>query len=371
MKDQRTYPVEDIIRKFKIEGEAFACKPYGSGHINDTFILRNSMPSSPDYLLQRINHHVFKDVDTLMHNMWKVTTHLQEKLNAAKNSKVAFKTITLIPTHAGTLYYQDQEGYFWRMQTFIPNCISYDVVTSADQAFQSGKAFGKFQALLNDLPGKSLQETIPDFHNMESRFEKFQQAYEDDPLERKAAVESEIAFALERKYEMLELYKHVKNGSIPLRITHNDTKFNNVLLDEKTYQPLCVIDLDTVMPGAVLYDFGDAVRTIANTAAEDERELEKIQMNMEFYEAFAHGYLEETLLFLTEKEIELLPFSARYMTFIMGLRFLTDYLAGDVYYKTQSKAHNLQRARAQFKLLSCMERSYHDMVKVIKQLTQR
>lgn len=357
MKSQNTYAVTEIIRNFEIEGQRFSCMPYGSGHINDTFLIRN-LDASPDYLLQRINHQVFKDVEALMTNIWQVTNHINQKLALPENKDTGFQTITIIPDIHGQLYYQDAEGYFWRMQTFIPHSISYDVVSSDAQSFQAGKAFGKFQALLYDLPGETLKETIPDFHNMESRLAKFTQALEADSTGRRSSVEKEIHFIWERQQEMLAMYQHISNGDFPLRITHNDTKFNNVLLDKNTQQAVCVIDLDTVMPGVVHFDFGDAVRTIANTAAEDEKDTEKIRVNLQFYEAFARGYLQETSFFLSSVEIEHLWFSAHYMTFIMGLRFLTDYLSGDVYYKIQHPEHNLQRVRAQFKLLSSLEEQH-------------
>lgn len=369
MKTQHTYPVEEIIRKFSIEGEEFVCQPYGSGHINDTFLVR-SLSSSPDYLLQRINHQVFQNVEALMENMWLVTRHIREKLSSVKD-RSRFDTIELVTTKDGRRFYQDPEGLFWRVMTFVPRSVSFDVVQSEEQAFQAGKGFGKFQALLSDLPGEKLHETIPDFHNMENRYEKFFQALDIDAKGRKSAVGKEISFVLDRQQEMEAMYRHVKNGNFPLRITHNDTKFNNVLLDQDTHEAVCVIDLDTVMPGVVPYDFGDAVRTITNTSAEDEKQLEKIKLNLEYYEAFARGYLEETGSFLTEIEMDYLAFSGRYMTFIMGLRFLTDYLAGDVYYKIQCKEHNLQRARAQFELVSCMEKHYAAMTEVITRLIRR
>lgn len=367
MKAQKTYPVEEIIRNFQIRGGRFLCQPYGSGHINDTFLVRN-IGGGTDYLLQRINHQVFTNVEVLMDNIWRVTHHIQQKLALPENESSNFETVSIIPATQGKLYFQDANGLFWRMLTFVPHSTSYDVVRSEAQAFQAGKAFGKFQALLYDLPGEELKETIPDFHNMESRFEKFFQALEADLAGRRSSVEKEINFVLERQQEMLDMYQHIKKGDLPLRITHNDTKFNNVLLDQETQQAVCVIDLDTVMPGVVHFDFGDAVRTIANTAAEDEKDIKKIKVNLQFYEAFAKGYLQEAGFFLTKVEIEYLAFSSHYMTFIMGLRFLTDYLFGDVYYKIHHPEHNIQRVRAQFELLNCMEKLHPTMKAIIYQL---
>ncbi len=356
--------IEKIIRQFQIGEGNFSYQPFGSGHINDTYIVRPEEASREKYLLQRINHQVFKDVESLMHNMRLVTMHLKNKLSVAKDNH--FTTVEIIPTHQGELYYQDESG-FWRMQTFISGSITFDVATSERQAFEAGFAFGKFQVLLQDMPVDVLKETIPDFHNIAYRFRHFDAALKEDAVGRKGSVREEIQFAMDRKKAMLTVYARVINKEVPVRITHNDTKFNNVLLDQRTQKARCVIDLDTVMPGVVWYDFGDAVRTIVNRAAEDEKDADKIDVNMAYFKAFTGGFLQETATLLTDTEVAALAFSAQYMTFIMGLRFLTDYMAGDVYYKTGHPHHNLQRARAQFTLLTKMEERAGQMQEFVLQ----
>ncbi|WPP51485.1 phosphotransferase enzyme family protein [Catalinimonas niigatensis] len=363
------YPVEKIISTFRIGADTFSYHPFGSGHINDTYLVEVNTSPSDKYLLQRINHQVFKDVEGLMQNMQLVTSHLRQKLSHGQDGH--FTTVTLIPTLGGKWHHQDEKGNYWRMQTFIPNSISYDTVSSEHQAFQAGYAFGKFQLLLRDIPIENLKESIPDFHNMEYRFRNFASALEKDPVGRKASVKDEVHFALDRKQSMLDLYAHVKKQEVPLRITHNDTKFNNVLLDQDSQQAICVIDLDTVMPGVVWYDFGDSVRTIINTAEEDEATLDKIEVNLSLFDAFTRGYLQETSSLLTDLEVEQMAFSSHYMTFIMGLRFLTDYLEGDVYYKTKHLHHNLQRAKAQFNLVSKMEAQAEKMKDIVRQTHKR
>ncbi len=357
--------IEKIISQFCVGEGKFFYKPFGSGHINDTYAVRTKARAQDAYLLQRINHQVFQDVEGLMHNMHLVTEHLKEKLSLHNDQH--FKTVTIIPTRQGALYYQGENSY-WRMLTFISNSLAYDVVTADWQAFEAGVAFGKFQQLLQDMPVDSLKETIPDFHNIAYRFDNFDKALTRDVAKRKATALQQIQFARDRKPAMLAMYARVNNHEVPVRITHNDTKVNNVLLDRHTQKALCVIDLDTVMPGAVWYDFGDAVRTIVNTAAEDEKALDKIAINMAYYKAFTCGFLQQTAHMLTYAEIEGLAFSAQYMTFIMGLRFLTDYIAGDIYYKTKHPHHNLQRASAQFTLLAKIEDHAKEMQQVVQQV---
>ncbi|MEQ9441362.1 MAG: aminoglycoside phosphotransferase family protein [Cyclobacteriaceae bacterium] len=366
MSSTNSYPISKIIQTFELGKKEFSFAPFGSGHINDTFLVNGD--GDQRHLLQRINHEVFKDVDGLMHNMDKVTAYLRNSLDEEGNTH--FTTVQLIPTRKGDLYHQDEAGHYWRVQTFVPNSITYDLVTTDEQAFQAGYAFGYFQKLLRDMPADGLKETIPDFHNMETRIQKFLLMVDEDPVRRKDAVAKEIDFVLKRQVSMLDWYQLVKEEKLPRRITHNDTKFNNVLLDRETQRAICVIDLDTVMPGVVGYDFGDAIRTIVNTAEEDEADLTKIKVNLSFYQAFARGFLGETGVFLTEAEISHLAFSAHYMTFIMGLRFLTDYLEGDVYYKIQHPWHNIRRARAQFSLVSQLEKHASQTEDILGQLSK-
>ncbi len=345
------FSLENILAVYFADSHLASVEPFGSGHINDTFLVAHS--SGEKHLLQRINHQVFNDVAGLMSNMERVTQHVQQALKNRNDTH--FTTLRIIPTLQGSLFYRDQSGNYWRIITFISNSVAYDLVTSPEQAHQAGYAFGYFQQLLGDLPGDTLQETIPQFHAMDNRFRIFDQALEADVVHRVKQAEPEIAFALSRRQSMIEWQTLVSQPAFPRRVTHNDTKFNNVLLDKKSQRAVCVIDLDTVMPGVIGYDFGDAIRTIANTALEDETELEKVAVNLKFYKAFAQGFLGEVGSKLDKQELESLHFAPNYMTFIMGLRMLTDYLQGDIYYKTNHAEHNLQRAKAQFALVRKLE----------------
>ena len=357
--------VQKIISYF-FNDNNFNFKGFGSGHIHDTFLIEFNGKSNHDFILQKINHLIFKDVAGMMQNIDLVTKALKRKLEQLNNSD--FKTTEIVETKEGELYYEDSNGNYWRIFTFISNSISFDKVTSEIQAFEAGYAFGIFQKLLSDFPAEKLSVTIPEFHNMKYRFANLRKAVKNDKYNKVVHVKTEIEFAESRSVEMITLYQMIEDGIIPLRVTHNDTKFNNVLLHNDTKKVLGVIDLDTVMPGSVLYDFGDAIRTIINTREEDESDLRKIFVSLPFFEAFAKGYLQETLHLLTEKEIRYLVIACRYMTFIMGLRFLTDYLEGDIYYKTKYKEHNLQRAKAQFKLVACMEEKSILMETIIRKL---
>ncbi|MEK6478841.1 aminoglycoside phosphotransferase family protein [Catalinimonas sp. 4WD22] len=365
--------IRKIISQFSIGDGIYSYKPFGSGHINDTYLIYSDKAESASkdagfqdkFLLQRINHEVFKDVEGLMQNMHLVTSELKEKLSLAKQE--IFTTVSIITTYQGKLYYRDDQGNYWRIQTFIPNSISYDTVASEKQAYEAGYAFGMFQLLLSDMDVSSLKETIPDFHNMEYRFSNLEKAIQQDVAGRKTSVTDEINFAMQRKESLESLYKKVRSGDVPIRITHNDTKFNNVLLDQETQKAICIIDLDTVMPGVAWYDFGDSIRTIVNTAEEDEADVDKIEVDMSYFRAFTQGYLQETAPFLTTLEVDQLAFSSQYMTFIMGLRFLTDYISGDVYYKIKHKQQNLQRVRAQFRLVSRMEKKAEEMQDIVWQ----
>ena len=355
-----------IISQFlPAETQSYHYEPYGAGHINDTFLVRSNEGEA--YLLQRINHQVYADVTGMMDNIRRVTEHLRHKLESYPDNTLT--TLQIIPTHDGALFYQDDTSSYWRMITFIRDGVSYEVAPSPALAQEAGRAFGQFQALLSDLPGPPLHEVIPQFHHMDHRLHQFEQALTADPVHRVAHVDDEIQFVRQRAKKMLAWYQLIATGQLPLRVTHNDTKLNNVLLDPTTHRVRCVVDLDTVMPGSVLYDFGDAIRTTANTAVEDEPNLDRVQFSLPYYEAFTRGYLSQALSFLTDAERIHLPFSAQYMTFIMGLRMLTDYLSGDVYYKIHHPEHNLQRARAQFQLVLRMEEQYEEMVRVVEQLT--
>lgn len=360
--------LKEIVSQFNIHGEVERINPYGSGHINDTFHIVNVNPELPDYLLQRINSHVFENVAVLINNIKIVTHHIREKLMAMPDADPNQQVLTLIETRTNDCYYQDQEGNYWRMYLFLKNTLSYDMVTTFNQAKEGGKAFGRFQALISDLNADLLGETIPDFHNIEKRLQKFKHILHADPLGRSVDVAPEIDFVLKRQEDMCGILNLGRAGKLPLRITHNDTKFNNVLLDEQG-NAQCVIDLDTVMPGYIAYDFGDAIRSIVNTAAEDEADITKINIDVNLYKAFAKGFLGETATVLTDYEINSLTMGTLLLPYMIGLRFLTDYLEGDVYFKTQLPNHNLQRARAQFQLLRKLEEHVEELQNLVNTIT--
>ncbi len=301
-----------------------------------------------------------------MRNIYRVTQHL----TVALSDHPSLTTFQLVLTRQGGFCYQDAAGNYWRVFTFIEGGVAYDITPSAAPAREAGRAFGQFQALLLDLPGDPLIETIPRFHHLANRLTYFEQALVANRAQRASLVSAEVAFVRQRAPEMLRLHALIDSGQIPLRITHNDTKLNNVLLDPVTHRARAVVDLDTVMPGSVLHDFGDAIRTVASTAAEDEAELSQVRFHLPYYEAFAEGYLAEARAFLTAEEIKYLPLSARYMTFIMGVRMLTDYLDGDTYYKIGYPNHNLDRARNQFWLIEQMEEQHDSMIQVVQKLAQ-
>jgi thiamine kinase-like enzyme len=359
--------LEKIYTSFLADGSFSDAVSYGSGHIHDTFLVETSEKDKDDYILQKLNNRVFRNIPELQDNIERVTYHLNKKLLSIPGADVKRECLTIILAKNGKSWIEDEEGSFWRMFAYIPNHRSYDLVDTPDKAFEGGKAIGRFQALLADLPGKPLYETIPYFHNIGKRLEAFISAVKSDRLERVKSIQGEIDFILNRSEEMKIILKLGKEGKIPLRITHNDTKFNNILLDEND-KALCIIDLDTVMPGYVHYDFGDAIRTAANTADEDEKELSKVRMDIGLFKAFAEGYLNETRDTLNSIEKKYLAFAPRLITYTMAVRFLTDYIDGDVYYKIHHEGHNLQRARAQFRLLESMEQQYSAMQKIIDRL---
>nr|WP_294947032.1 aminoglycoside phosphotransferase family protein [uncultured Mucilaginibacter sp.] len=352
--DPNTFNISSIVKNFNISGEVADAEAFGNGHINDTFLLKNKVPDCPDYLLQRINHHVFKDVPRLIDNIDLVTSYLKNKMlpgvNAGKNQKV----LKLISTLDDKLFYKDGAGNYWRVYIFLAGSRSYDVVLTEQQAYEGGKAFGYFQTLLSDMDPQQLSETIIDFHNIQKRLNDLDIAIKEDVLGRIAGVSAEIDFIARREQGMSVIYNWGQLGLLPKRITHNDTKFNNILFDAND-KAECVIDLDTVMPGHVAYDFGDAIRTIINTTVEDEPDLKKIQINIALFKAYVEGYINEAHAFLTDREVESLFLGAMLLPYMQGVRFLTDYLQGDTYFKTAYPGHNLVRAKAQFQLLIKLE----------------
>lgn len=357
--------LQNLVDQFQIEGSFLAGAPYGSGHINDTYKITTAESTAFDYILQRVNHHVFKDVPGLMENVERVTRHIRMKLDEIPGANPDREVLTVIPSQEGKSYYQDPEGNFWRMYIFIWDNKSYDLVDSPAKAYEGGRMFGKFQSMLADLPGKPLNETIPNFHNVSWRLDNFEQTLLRNPVNRVHQIGAEIEFIRERAEEMKTILRLGDSGQIPLRITHNDTKFNNVLLDQKD-RGLCVIDLDTVMPGYVHYDFGDSIRTSTNTGREDDPDLNKVEMDIRLFEGYAKGFLQETRQTLNPVEIDHLAFSGKLFPYLIGLRFLTDYADGDNYFKIHHEHHNLQRARAQFKLLTSMERQFRAMREIVE-----
>jgi Ser/Thr protein kinase RdoA (MazF antagonist) len=357
----------NVTAEFAFDGRIVSAAPYGSGHINDTFLtVTEGTEGQRRFILQRINHQVFKQPDLLMENVARVCAHAQAKLMAAGTSDAHRRALRLTPTHQGKAWHVDQAGNRWRCYDFIEGATGHDVVRSPAQAESAAKAFGAFQALLADLPGERLHETIPDFHHTPSRFARFQAALAKDSHGRAAAAGPEIAFALARAGEVSVVVDALRDGSLPERVTHNDTKLNNVLLDDITQEGACVIDLDTVMPGSALYDFGDLVRTSTSPAAEDETDLSRVRMQLPMFAALVRGYLASARGFLTPREKELLPFAGKLITFEIGLRFLTDWLEGDTYFKIKRPMHNLDRCRTQFKLVASIEEQLPAMREIVE-----
>jgi len=349
------YDLAAVAAAFEIPGRFVSAEPYGSGHINDTFRVATLPAGLPVFtLIQRINHHVFRSPADVMRNIERVTAHLARKVAAEPDSDR--RVLALIPTRAGSFSHVDAGGNTWRAYRFISGASSYDQVQSPQQAFAAARAFGEFQQQLADLPAPPLAETIPGFHHTPARFEQFQRALADDFLNRAAQCRAEIDFALAREAFASVLVR----AGLPARVTHNDTKLNNVLFDDSTGEALCVIDLDTVMPGFAAYDFGDLVRTSTSPAAEDERDLSRVTFELPLFEALVGGYL-SSATFLTQQERELLPTGGILITFEIGLRFLADHLNGDTYFKIHREGHNLDRARTQFKLVAEMEARRREM----------
>ena len=340
-----------ILKQFAIDEDMVSAVPFGNGHINDTLKVTNSK-GEIKYILQRINHHIFTNVDMLQNNIFTVTSHIREKLVARGEQDVDRKVLTFIPAKDGKLYHFDGDSY-WRVCLFIPRSKSFEEVTP-QLSYEAGKAFGDFQTMLSDLPADALGETIPNFHNMEFRLKQFRDAVEANAAGRLEEVKDLVAEIEKRAKDMCIQEELYREGKLKKRTNHCDTKVNNIMFDEEG-KVLCVIDLDTVMPGFVLSDIGDFIRTGANTGAEDDENLDNVEVNLEIFEAYTHGYMETAKAFLTPQEIKLLPYGGRLLTYMQTVRFLTDYINGDTYYKIHSPKHNLIRTKAQFKLLLSLE----------------
>lgn len=359
--------MELIISQFAFEGTLVSAAPYGAGHINDTqaLLYRQADGSDRRYILQRINQYVFRKPREVMENIERVTAHLREKIAAAGGDPDR-ETLTLVPTRTGEMYFQDAQGEFWRGYLFIEGARTYEIAQSQEQIYQTAWAFGNFARQLADLPEPLLYETIPNFHYTPKRFTAFLDSLERDPKNRAAEVVDEIRFLTEREADTRVLTGLLEQGELPLRVTHNDTKINNLLVDEATGKGLCIVDLDTTMPGLSLYDFGDMVRTAAALAAEDETDWKKAGISLENFDSLAHGYLDAARDFLVQAEIDQLAFSGRLITLEQALRFLTDYINGDVYYKIHHPRHNLDRARTQIQMVKEMEDQFAQMVAIVK-----
>ena len=349
-----------ILRQFCLDAEPASCTPYGCGHINRTYLVATA--GGRCYILQKINHHTFRDVAGLMENIELVTEHLRRKSPDPRS------VLTLIRTKDGESYLEADDGY-WRVFRFVEDSICLQQPESDADFYESAVGFGTFQQLLSDFPAEKLHETIPNFHNTPDRYRAFHETLTRDPMHRAAQVQPEIEFALARQAEMAALQNALDAGELPLRVTHNDTKLNNVLFDAKTRRALCIIDLDTVMPGSALYDYGDSIRFGAATAAEDERELDKMEMSLERFRVFTRGYV-RACPGLTQKELELLPLGAKVMTMECGVRFLTDHIDGDNYFSIHREGQNLDRARTQFKLVADMERKWDKMKEIVNEEVQ-
>lgn len=358
---------DEALASFNIEGKAVSSERYGSGHINDTFLVVSELENGTRrYILQRINHEIFKEPEGLMDNIEKVTAFISEEIERT-GGDAKRETLHIVKTKDGGNFYKDANGNYWRMYDFIEDTNSYDQVERPEDFYQSAYAFGSFQRLLADFDASTLAETIPDFHNTPLRFERFKEVLKQDKCGRAKEVKEEIDFFLNHEADMKICQESLEAGKIPLRVTHNDTKLNNILIDKKTGKGLCVIDLDTVMPGLAVFDFGDSIRFGANTAAEDEKDLSKVSLSLPLYEKYVKGYLEGCGGRLSDAEVKLMPYGAKDMTLECGMRFLTDYLEGDVYFRVSREGHNLDRARTQIALVKDMEAKWSEMERITEE----
>ncbi|MEN6560286.1 MAG: aminoglycoside phosphotransferase family protein [Acidobacteriota bacterium] len=358
--------LDRICAAFDCPGTWVSSCAIPSGHINDTYCSEfDERGRRVKYVNQRINHHVFREPERLMENIERVTGFAREQILAAGGDPDR-RTLTIVPARDGRSFHRTPEGDYWRMFRFIDGARTYDRVEDIRHVYAAAQAFGRFQKMLARLPGERLHETIPDFHHTRKRYEAFLASVGRDEAGRAAAVRPEIDFVLAREKDAGVVVDGLGSGRIPERVTHNDTKFNNVMIDDRTGEGICVIDLDTVMPGSVLYDFGDSVRLGAATAAEDERDLGRVGFDLGMFDRLAAGYLDAARDFLAPAEAELLAFSAKLLTLECGIRFLTDHLQGDVYFKISREDHNLDRARTQFKMVAEMESRMGAMESVVR-----
>ena len=355
--------IKNITSAFALEDNLTECVPYGSGHINDTY--RLTYDTGKHYILQKMNKSIFTKPVELMENVSGVTAWLKKKIQE-NGGDVERETLNLVMTKDGLPYYVDEDGEYWRVYLFIEGATCYDAVKDDNDFYQSAVAFGHFQRLLADYPAETLHETIKDFHNTPDRLEKFKKAVAEDICGRAASVQKEIDFILEREELTHALYDLQLDGRLPLRVTHNDTKLNNIMIDDETGKAICVIDLDTVMPGLTANDFGDSIRFGASTALEDEQDLSKVSCDLHLFDVYARGFIEGCGGALTDLEIDMLPMGAILMTFENGIRFLTDHLEGDHYFRIHREGHNLDRCRTQLTLVKDMQEKLPQMNAIIQ-----
>jgi len=350
--------LKNVFSQFDDSTEVVSYEELASGHINDTYLIETS--NKKKYVLQRINHGVFKDVSGLINNKVAISKHIQEKLSHLPKGERNREVLTFVATKKGAPFYLGKSGGYWNMMIYIADSVTYETVKNEEIAFEGGKLIGNFLNLTSDFDASRLIEVIPKFHDMSFRFSQFEDSLKKASKQRIDLAMPYIDLVWGLKDEM-HILQHLKeSGEIKLRVTHNDTKISNVLFDTNN-KGLCVIDTDTVMPGIVHYDFGDAIRTICNTAAEDEKNLALVNFNLAYYKAYVKGFLKEMSSSLSPIEIKHLPLGAKTMIFIMALRFLTDFLADDIYYKTAYPEHNLDRAKNQFKLIESLMEHYEEM----------
>jgi Ser/Thr protein kinase RdoA (MazF antagonist) len=364
--------LQEISRQFQIYGDILYAEPCKIGHINETYMATyNQGGTLVRYIHQKVNQSVFREPLAVMDNVLRVTAHLRRRLEEENARDVTRKALTIVPARNGKAFYQNGAGDFWRTFVFVERAQTFESVQSPRQAFEAGRAFGRFQHLLVDLPGQRLFETIPHFHHTRRRFDALLKAVETDPYNRATVAAPEIDFALKHEPIVDTLILALDRGELPERVAHNDTKFNNVMLDWETGEALCVLDLDTVMPGLVLYDFGDMVRTTTSPTLEDEKDLSKVQVQISMFEALTRGYLEATAQFLTPAERTQLVLAGKLITLTIGLRFLTDFLSGDKYFRIHRPEHNLDRARTQFKLVTSISEHEDTLLEIVESLWAR
>jgi len=368
MRDAKSYNLREISEHFDIRGNLICAYPHDEGHINDTFLGEyQTAQGLARYVHQRINHEVFKEPVKVMDNIDRVTRYARQQVLAAGGDP-ARETLTLVPARDGLSYYHSPDGSYWRTYLHIEGARTYNTAVNLGQVYHAARAFGRFMHLLDALPGPRLHETIPNFHHTRLRFEAFQAALQADAAGRASNVKAEIDFILRREKDASVVVDLLARGELPERVTHNDTKLNNVLIDDVTGEGICVIDLDTVMPGSALYDFGDLIRMGTTTAAEDERDLSKVGVDLSLFTELARGFLDATRNLLTPTETSLLVFGGRLITYEQAIRFLTDYLNGDVYYKTHYAEQNLDRARTQIRMVEDMEGKQAKMEAILHRL---